>query len=615
MNLNKKPKYLYVSTEHGKLAATGGIGSYIAEVYQLLPEEVLVLVCINDNQIPKSERDWLVLNDFFDQKVIETTDFLVIAAKAVQIIMEQFKSIQKIEIQEYYGIAAILLHLQRNKLFSINIPIVVHCHGSSRYIESNITEPLKPEKIDKVYAEKVAIELTNNLRFPTKFLYDSYLKFDYTIESEKVFLKRYPFNFPDLKSISYQPIDTLIFFGKRNAMKGFKEFTAAIQILSSQTFFINKVKKIVLLGPAFGCDKENYFFKELANRFSIEEMSLSREKSLAFISENSSHALCILPYRGDNHPVSVLEVVSCQCPIIAANAGGIPELIPERFHNNLLCNVKAVDLANKIEDYLKLEPTHVEHITTAVFQEMNTIQVKINEDQFIFAEDTLKNVNDGKPTASLAKFEIEDSNSDLSIDDFSIKIQHLDCDFVVLSKIGLSTLQIEKITNYVNNNSTIEAGIVGANPMHYEIKHPMLGDGLPVLFLNKNYILSKVLYIKKSRLIAILSLLNAATKIDSYFLVTLLFLLKKENTILGVVYMNEEEVILREDILDNDSYKLLSIFSEIGLNNFDSDRIYKLLSYSASNGNSLITVKNKKSKLGFLFRIKRKLKYLISKRN
>lgn len=610
---SSKYKYLYVSTEHGKSPVTGGIGSYIEEIQKLDPEGVLVLVCIKDIPASKNERNWLVLNDFFDNEIIDSIDLLILVSKAIQLIIEQHSSIQKIEIQEYLGIAALLLHLQRNKLFPAHIPIFVHCHGSSRYIENNNKEPLSPRKIDKVYSEKVAIDLTHNLRFPTNFLYQSYIKFDYNIDPNKVFLNRYPFYYPSLQSITYSPIDTLIFFGKRNAMKGYKEFTGAIQILLGQSFFLKKIKKIVLLGPDFGYKEENAFFKTLAGIITIEEKSLSRENSLAFIRDNASHALCILPYRGDNHPVSILEVISCQCPILAGKAGGIPELIPSAFHDKVLCDVSAISIAQKLEDYIKLGPNQLEQITTAIFLEMVKCQDVINEFQFQFPDNAILSSHEEIKNISLVKYQIQNIEEQIGIDDFLGHIEAVDEDYVVLSKIELKDRYVEEVATYIRHNKSLKAGILDVNPLKHDMDYPMLGDGLPALFLNQNYILSKVLYVKKSILIEVASTLNKETKIDAYFLIKLIVSLKKRNYILGIVYLNEEVNVFKEELLDNNSYMLMSILSEIGLNGFDLDRILKIVAFNSSNQNSLLGLKNKKPKRRVLFRIKQKLINVLSK--
>jgi glycosyltransferase involved in cell wall biosynthesis len=597
MDLNRAYKYLYISSEHGKQPQTGGIGSYIEEIQKLSLSEVLVLICNLDTDIPNGERDWFVLNDFFSINQIKNDVFIRLVAKAVISILQRYTKIKIIEVQEYLGIGANLIHLQRNKLVNTDIKIHVHCHGSSRYIEDNSKSPLALNKIFSVYAEKVSIELTNYLRFPTSFLYKSYLLFDYQINSNIKYIKRYSFFYPNFTKIKYQNIDCLIFFGKRSAMKGFVEFTGAIKLLMNKDFFGKQIKKIILLGPNSGYENENNFFKELSKFIPVEEFSLPRQEALSFIRNHANHALCVLPYLGDNHPVSVLEVVSCQCAIIAANAGGIPELIPNEFHQSLLFEPNSISLANKMEEFLLYPTLKVEKLVSELFEKMRNEQININEQQLDFPQ--FNNNSDNNLGLVVNTYLIKQEEA-TSLSEFKNIISNLNCDFIVLSKLTLSDIFINQITEYINHNQSLISGIIASNFLTNKVEHPFLADGIPALFLNQNYLVSKVIYINKSKLIQLLFQLEPNTKIDSYFIFK----------IMGLVYLNLSESLLMDNILYNKHYKLLSLCNEIGLNKFDADRVFKLLLGLQSNLQYLKNSSTEKRKTNLFNKLKQKCKKL-----
>ena len=142
------------------------------------------------------------------------------------------------------------------------------------------------------------------------------------------------------------------------------------------------------------------------------------------------------------------------------------------------------------------------------------------------------------------------------------------------------------------------------------MEHPFLADGIPALFLNQNYLVSKVIYINKSKLIQLLFQLEPNTKIDSYFIFKIIMLLKKENLLMGLVYLNLAESLLMDNILYNKHYKLLSLCNEIGLNKFDADRVFKLLLGLQSNLQYLKNSSTEKRKTNLFNKLKQKCKKL-----
>ena len=55
------------------------------------------------------------------------------------------------------------------------------------------------------------------------------------------------------------------------------------------------------------------------------------------LEELAPASLAVLPYKGDNLPISVHEVIHHNCRFLAYQSGGIPEQLPPGLHDRLLC--------------------------------------------------------------------------------------------------------------------------------------------------------------------------------------------------------------------------------------------------------------------------------------
>lgn len=358
---------LLVTSEHPEVTRTGGIGTYIQELTRLLPGSPLVLLVPMKEEKHLTElavkRGFLTTQRFLDfetkedelpipQLAVKPQDI----SKTVEQILFIYDEITRIEYQDYLGMGCRIAQAKQADLIAPSVEICVICHGSGIYLECAHQSWNRLSDQCWLLYEKVSIEQADSVRFPTHFLKKMYTDSGYELTESKTSIVRYPFQYThkpnDLES---EAVDTLIFFGKRTEMKGYRLFLEAVKALVSSGDF--GLRRLVFLGQkVLAHPDDEKLLEQLRESFAVVELELSRQEALQFISKNAHRSLCVLPYRADNHPYSILEVIDLACPFIASNSGGIPELIPEEFGRLCLCDANPKSIASAVTAIIALEP-------------------------------------------------------------------------------------------------------------------------------------------------------------------------------------------------------------------------------------------------------------------
>jgi|GEM_PF-1640784 len=376
--------YLICSNEHGKAKLTGGIGSYVEEAQKLFKkEEIGVLLLSKGDMLPNREvidkEKIITVDKFFDQQVISRNETAGMLLKCMQVVQYIYPYLNIVEVQDVEGFGYRLVQGKQSGMLQQDITVQMVAHGSKIYLENASQRWLPIINYDTIYKEKISLENADRTAFPTKFIKNLYLDAGYSFEEGKAFQLRLPFEFAHFPKNQYKEVDTLIFYGKRYGMKGYDVFSEIAALLDIEGFIETKIKRIVLIGPYFPeMTKQNAFFDSLKKRIEIIEVSLPRAEAIKLIKNLHSHSVCVLPYKSDNHPYSVLEIVETGCPFIFAKAGGIPELLPEKYHDKLLGALNCSNLAEQLKSVLSLPSGERYELYSSVFNEMNSAQKEIN---------------------------------------------------------------------------------------------------------------------------------------------------------------------------------------------------------------------------------------------
>ncbi len=382
-------EYLICSTEHGQGKYTGGIGSYVEEMESLFPKTFLGVCLLGEGDLLpekkiKNQGQWILPASFFEPSHLKDLPTPDLVLQLVEQVIYFHLELKIIEYQDYYGIGLRVAQAKCSGLLPPHIKTKVRCHGTLVYMENafqkwiGLTDWVGSWDLHTTYLEKIAIETSDIISFPTSFLCRLYNNFGYEIDREKIEELRYPFDYAHtLPEIRYKKIDTLIFFGRRTSMKGFPLLGEALELLFQNDF--SKLKRLILLGAKSGTlYEENAFINSLHSRIQVIELAQPREEAIRTITSYANNALCIIPYPGDNHPVSVLEVLGSGCQLLAANAGGIPELIPNAFHPAVLCEPDGEGIALGIGKAMYLSAVERYHLIRDLFDAVRKEQHLIN---------------------------------------------------------------------------------------------------------------------------------------------------------------------------------------------------------------------------------------------
>lgn len=381
-------RYLICSNEHGKAKLSGGIGSYVEEAEKLfLENELGVFLVGKGDLLPERkilyENRLISFTKFFDQNTIHynsTSDLLLNSIKVIQYL---YPYLTTVEIQDVEGYAVRLVQGKKSNQICSSIKVQICAHGNKIQMERVFEEWLDPLDYETVYKEKIALENADVVVFPTNYMKSLYKNAGYLIDDEKNINLRLPFTFKEFPKNNYQHIDTLIFYGKRIVVKGYDLFAEVVSHLDIDEIIGKQITRIILIGPKFKeLQRVNDYIDTLKKRLEIVEVSTSREKAIQIIEQNSHRALCLLPYKSDNHPYSLLEIIQTGCSFVVSNTGGILEMIPENYWFEVSCTLESKKFANHVKQLLAKSQSDRYELFLSLYTRMKSLQEYYNN-QFV----------------------------------------------------------------------------------------------------------------------------------------------------------------------------------------------------------------------------------------
>jgi glycosyltransferase involved in cell wall biosynthesis/GT2 family glycosyltransferase len=352
-------RYLLVSAEHAACRTTGGIGAYSAQMERRFQADGLAFLyvgAVDDLTVARRRVRWLIASELLGAERLAALKPAEVVHEVLPTVLFLYPNLRFVEGPDYRGLCAIAMQARRAGLLPPHLRFITRCHGSQTYIEHCFHSWRPASDLAVTYLERAAVEQADVVSFLTRFLERLYDAQGYRIPYERRELVPYPFDFTDARlAPDYEPIDTLVFFGKRTRMKGFPLFVEALRALVDGGA-LGSVRRIVVIGRKDGVPSEaEAALAGLRSRLVIEEREGPNRQVLAWLREEAPRALVLLPYRGDNFPVSIPEAIACGCQILAARAGGIPEMIPNELADELLHDDDVPSLVAAIRRALLLD--------------------------------------------------------------------------------------------------------------------------------------------------------------------------------------------------------------------------------------------------------------------
>jgi GT2 family glycosyltransferase/glycosyltransferase involved in cell wall biosynthesis len=337
--------HLVLTTEHMRGRRTGGIGTYIqlAQEADRLPRLILFAGAMG---LPPEEwrafcraEQWIHAADICgvedgDADRVATVDTEQILL-AVQQVLFLYDQVRLVEYQDFMGIGHRVAQAKRVGLLPPTVTVMAYVHGNHLYLDAAAGRILGDRALEVDAQERLCVELADIVFFPSRYTRDLYVgKGGFELRAERH--QPYPVAVSEggLDDLERGPIHNLVFYGKRTPQKGYDDFVEAVRLLFADPAHVKaaaRIRRVVLMGVT---DPE----PRLDNLpVTVETGTFTRTGAVEMLQRLAPDSLVVLPYRGDNHPLSVLEMVEHDCQMLAYDIGGVPEILPEELHDLLLC--------------------------------------------------------------------------------------------------------------------------------------------------------------------------------------------------------------------------------------------------------------------------------------
>lgn len=376
------PEHILITSEMHGATASGGVGSFIIEQQANYGRDKVIVLVATDGPVATVDRPYSTLTP---EDVLQAVDLSSLPVedrvlRAIEQLLFLFPDVVSVQSQEYQGIGCRVAQAKRSGLLRREVSIVTHCHGNTHYLENGKKDWYGVSHMISSVKEKISIENADVVCFPSVFLRDLYSEVGIDLSRQQIEMRRYPYcaEFDTLSQMG--AIDTLVFFGKRTVMKGFKLFLEAINIEEGKFISDLGVKNIVVIGGAQPETGDfDYIVDDLRGRFTFTIYgSYTRDEAISCLRELAPRSLVVMPYLGDNYPFSIYDAMSANALPVVVAAGGVPEMLPTEFTPRLVAKPDAVSLRGMIESLLT-EPTEViSKLRCGLAQASNERQVQIN---------------------------------------------------------------------------------------------------------------------------------------------------------------------------------------------------------------------------------------------
>jgi len=370
-----------ITTEHPATGQIGGAGTYLEILESLLPVPPLILFVepLKLEGLPQLIRPDM----FFTADDLKGLSLQEVAYQCLLKVLMDRPHIRLVEYSE--GLGAIIAQAKTCGLLPEKIITQVVCHGNLiPHIENLNRSWFGLDHLQEGLLEKTAIENSDCIIFPSRYLKEIYEDHGIRIAPEKTTIIGLPFQFDvNLPFPPYSEIDTLVFFGGQRSMrKGFPEFTEMLCRLEHTPEFCQKIRKIILLGPRNALmEKENRYVDDLSKKglFHVEQYALPRHEALAMLKDLAPHALMVSPSRGESYGLTVPEMSNLGCTFLTADTGAAPEIVPQAFHSHVLFPMEPKAMAQKVLETLKIQPEKRQQLYHQLKTAMAEKQIQINQ--------------------------------------------------------------------------------------------------------------------------------------------------------------------------------------------------------------------------------------------
>mmetsp|Transcript_2297 Transcript_2297/g.3338 ORF Transcript_2297/g.3338 Transcript_2297/m.3338 type:complete len:1018 (+) Transcript_2297:200-3253(+) len=402
------------TAEFGGIFPSGGIGYVLAELANLLASQKAYVTVAYlgsgklDETLAKDLRERGVLFIKLPEPDIEVAPnhiSLVGSYKALLYLRDKHNHFDIIHFNDYLGHAIYPLFAKRQGWLLEKTTVVVTLHGTTMW--SRLANKQFPQTLDDIsvnWIEREAISAADVIWAPSKFIATSLISEGVILPENVVILKNAPPTLEHINSKHEESFDgktkrnmpftnEIVFFGRLEMRKGPLLLIDALVALSKKHPTILKHIKISFLGRDTPVDKWHPSYKEKIRQDFLSSKHLmnlnlsfldnfDREQAISYIS--NPHRLIIIPSMTENLPGTVYESIEFGANFIAADVGGIKEMIHPDDSDRCLFKPLPLNLATKLYDkisetYKDFKPVRHSETPTSIRSDIIAFHKQIHQ--------------------------------------------------------------------------------------------------------------------------------------------------------------------------------------------------------------------------------------------
>ncbi len=361
-----------VANELPRLFRNGGIGTHnwlLAETLRSAGWSVHVLYCgdVEDpSQLLRCRQLWDAkgialwhIDEFLspteDSVQCDVSGSLDKHSMHVRRALEQLDASHHFDLIEFaewtgYGFRTIQAHKMGSAFPDTRV--VVKLHSSSQWCrEGNRTWLDGTDDLIRDYFERYSFEHADYQLSPSQYMLDYAGSIGWKVRPD---VRVVPYCYPASAPTLTRPdagIPELVFFGRLELRKGLKIFLEMARSLPRDVAVTFLGKEVAVDGLPAG-----KLIKRMLGRRPFTLLTqLDRDQALDYLRQ--SHRLAIMPSLIENYPFTVLECAANGIPFLAANVGGIPEIVADHgLQEALLFDPTPHALRDKIDQYADADP-------------------------------------------------------------------------------------------------------------------------------------------------------------------------------------------------------------------------------------------------------------------
>ncbi|WP_415279479.1 glycosyltransferase [Brucella sp. BZ] len=385
--VSKNVSSVMITTEYPGLVASGGIGTFVADWHRSNDGSV-VLTTFEFDRKRKLESDVVFgPSDVIDVSRIDDIGTADVVLQAVTQLLFLCPDLKEIHFQEYLGIGVRIAQAKKAGILPDTLTIVTHCHGNQHYLENANQAWSGVDTQAYAVREKVCIELSDQVVFPSVFLRNLYSQTGIRIENNKVLMCPYQYADINAHNLEFSSIRRLVFIGKFMPMKGFDLFCESLDRNFCEELKAKGIEEVTLIGRGSNGGYVNETVIKRHFKLTVHT-DFDLAKLISYIREHRSDSLFVEPYRGDNFPLAVYDVVGNGGLLLTGNAGGIPEMFLAEVWRECLADLSIESFRCKIRELIDWDNFKKSRIATELIDDLRRTNDTVDAIEYAKANKT-----------------------------------------------------------------------------------------------------------------------------------------------------------------------------------------------------------------------------------